>query len=63
MSLVFYYGVMVVAFAAVNLVVLICERSVLQSAASWSLWVGKLGLSINIIILGVAIALTVGGYI
>lgn len=63
MSLVFAYGVTVVAFAVVDLLALIYERLMWWQTTSQLLWVIKLGINISIIILGSAIVLTVGEYI
>lgn len=63
MSLVFAYGVTVVAFAVVDLLALIYERLMWWQTTSQLLWAIKLGINISIIILGSAIVLTVGEYI
>ncbi len=63
MSLVFAYGVTVVAFAVVDLLALIYERLMWWQTTSQLLWWLKLGINIQIIILGSAIVLTVGEYI
>ncbi|MGL4886259.1 MAG: hypothetical protein ACRC4V_07940 [Aeromonas veronii] len=62
MSLVFAYGITVVAFAVVDLLALIYERLMWWQTTSQLLWWLKLGINIQIIILGAAIVLTVGEY-
>lgn len=63
MSLIFAYGVTVVAFAVVDLLALIYERLMWWHTTSQFLWVIKLGINISIIVVGSAIVLTVGEYI
>lgn len=63
MSLVFIYGVVVVAFAVVDLLALIYERVMWWQTTSRLLWGIKLAINIEIIIAGSAIVLTVGEYI
>ncbi|KHA57148.1 hypothetical protein NM74_08000 [Aeromonas hydrophila] len=63
MSSLFVYGVIVVAFAVVDFLALIFERVMWWQTTSQFLWWVKLGINVNIIVVGSAIVLTAGEYI